>query len=395
MFDEIRAARELLSRSTGQPLYKYQGPHDTNLRLKQCVASIIGKIQDLYKDKQPVNYVNSATDLFRLASMLVKPGGMEKSTDYNSVDMRLHRIEMDLKYLKTSSLNQNPAAIPAPRFKSGGNTTNRQNLLKTLSSPSPSSMDSPSKRLRSGEPVIHSDTPKRTGQIRSQAWQPVEHRRNGKKPGSNHVPKGKPPRQPESFEVFLFRYAEDETTDSVLKYFKDMGVSSAHHVRLRCRPDADTKNFVIRIRDKDDFYKIVVSLPYYTGCRWYVPGPPPANSERPPGYFNSGGRIRGPDIEKILSTVRADPVQMDQASPAHVDNDEVAAGSNDLTVLDNSVSSSVQSTTLTAATTTTTTTTSAAVSTSSKPTITGVTPLNSPHMQTNNIVYETVVHKET
>ena len=157
VWDEIRAARELLSRSTGQPLYKYQGPHDTNLRPKQCVASIIGKIQDLYKDKQPVNYVNSATDLFRLASMLVKPGGMEKSTDYNSVDMRLHRIEMDLKYLKTSSLNQNPAAIPAPRFKPGSNTTNRQNLLKTLSSPSPSSMDSPSKRLRSGEPVIHSD----------------------------------------------------------------------------------------------------------------------------------------------------------------------------------------------------------------------------------------------
>ena len=389
---------------TGSKSFRYQGPHDVSARPKQCVASIIGKIQELHKGNQPVNYVNSAADLFRLSNMLSNSDSTGVS---NSLEQRLLRLELDVKYLKTSPSLQNPAAIPTPRFKPG--VDKRQSLLKSLSSPSVTSSpstDSPSKRRRTGEPVIQSE--RSSDSANTESWSTVHHKKNGIKPGSNHVPRGKAPRNQESLEVFLFRYYEEETPDSVLKYFKDMGVNSAHHVRFRCRPDSDTKNFVMKIRDKEDFNKIVLAIPEYTGCRWYVPGPPPVQGDRPPGYFNYGGKIQGPGIDDIISasSVRSGPAMMDISPPTPAaDGGEVTVvnvpaiseqpNSTDLTDLSKSDSSAVgnigqQSTPVTSSAASTSATT---VITSSTAKLSGITPINSPHMKATNVNYEVVVSK--
>ena len=100
--------------------------------------------------------------------------------------------------------------------------------------------------------------------------------------------------------MFLFRYHEDETPSSVLKYFQEVGVSSAYHARYCCHEDSRSKNFVLRFRKKEDFPNIIKGLPDYTGCRWYTPDPPSGDEGRPQGWFNFGGRIKGPDVESIL-----------------------------------------------------------------------------------------------
>ena len=416
--DEIKAARECLFKSTGTKVYKYYGPNDPstqNDKAKHCVASIIGKTQELDKSDQTINYVNSSVDLFRLVAMFSNSGFSGRSTgntiSSNIDEKRIIRLENDMKYLKSLPHNQNPAAIPTPRYISSG--SNRDTLLKSLSNPTASSpsLDSPNKRRRTGEFIPNKErSSSRAGDAR---WSTAEYRKNGKRPNSQHVPKGKPPNNQHTgvYEVFLFRYSSDETPETVLKYFKDEGVSSAFDVRYRCSELSETKHFVMKIRNREDFPKIVLALPEFTGCRWYIPGSPPNREDRPKGYFNNGWRIVGPDMDAIrrsqVVSEAMDTGLSGDAQPLGDGRPTSATSTPQLLNQQRTLTSPVASATNTATVTTVTPATNTATVTTITPaTITAtvtstaasnsilnqIKPLNSPHMQAARVNYEVVVH---
>ena len=113
---------------------------------------------------------------------------------------------------------------------------------------------------------------------------------------------------------FLFNYNEDADPSSVLKYFQDEGIS-AKHARYRCHPDSQVKHFVMKFRDRDDFDKIVLALPDFTGCRWYDPVNRPDREKRPKGFFNNGQRITGPGLS-IQAYGHGTPSRSVQISPS-------------------------------------------------------------------------------
>ena len=401
--DEIKSARESLFRNTGIKSYSYKGPHDPatqHAKAKHCVASIIAKIHELDASNQLVRYVNSAVDLFRLASMFTNGDDMEQ---------RLRRIEMDIKYLKTTPQVQNPAAVPTPRYSKTPVSTNRQTLLKNMSTPTPATstsyVDSPNKRRRTGESLQEANGSNakqaevlRDGKVNTGNWDKAEYKKNGHRPGSQSTVKGKPlNNQGDPLEVFLYRYSIDATPAAVLKHFKDEGVN-AYHNRLRCHENSETKCFVMKIRSRDDFSKVVRALPEFTGCRWYVPGIPPNPGETPKRYFNNGLRITGPDVHLFF------PFQVKQSSPdANMDIDTTSQP-----IISNTASSEpVQSAAQPIIVTSTAASTVESVSTAAKPFTTNtvttpstsnsilnqITPLNSPHLSASNVKYDVVIHE--
>ena len=52
----------------------------------------------------------------------------------------------------------------------------------------------------------------------------------------------------------------------------------------------------MKIKVKDDFEKVVLALPEFTGCRVYDPMQRPDPANRPKGFFNNGTRILGPGV---------------------------------------------------------------------------------------------------
>ena len=321
-FDELKVAREALFRKSGTKTYKYVGPNDPATQVEKsnhCCAGIISKLQDLQKKGISVNCVCSAKDLLRVSTILCQ-SGVSGVDSPNKVDKeildeharRISSVEFEIRYLKSLPHNINPAAVPTPRYIPADN--NRLDYLKALGNPT--ALSSPSKRRktapRPSSPLVRSTSRGAASPavLSSPAWQTVKPRKRNK-PELEHVPKGLPPREnSNSLQVFLFRYHEDETPSSVLKYFQDVGVSSAYHARYCCHEDSRSKNFVIRFRKKEEFPNIIKGLPDYTGCRWYTPDPPSGQEGRPQGWFNFGGRIKGPDIEAILG----DDQSMDTSS---------------------------------------------------------------------------------
>ena len=442
---DIKEAREILFKQTGTKLYRYQGPKDpatVNDKSKHAVMGIIQKVDDLNNSGVSVKFYNSAEDLFRLSRMMIGQSTNKVSEDFSKdkfdeMSRRLNSLEFDMRYIKSLPHNLNPAATPMPRYLP---VTNRQNIFKqndfpNLNSPVRPKAQAPiansaSKRRRTsvgGNIPLSNNTDVPRG---SPAWKTVQKKRN--KPDTDHVPKGRPPpeRQSQSHEIFLFRYMEDETPSSILNYFKGVGVSSAHHVRYRCSPYSQTKNFVMKFRDMNELKYIIRGLPEYTGCRPYCPEPPGEN-ERPRGYFNYGGTISGPDVESFLYDDEGETSSRDMdisdnsvnTSSAPFTSDAVAAAlsdslasvtntSSNITIAGASISTSTDSgapssviissnSTSVSTSTPSPITTSAVISASSSrsppPTsvsiLDSITRLDSPHMQTESVRYESVVHE--
>ena len=329
--EELKTARETLFRKTGTKIYKYSGPNDPATQAEKsshCCAGIISKLQDLQKKGISVNCLCSAKDLFRISTILCKSSvnmvASSNKVDKDTIDEHARRIgliESDIRYLKSLPHNVNPAAVPAPRYIPADN---RLDFLKALGKPT--ALSSPSKRRkttpRPSSPLVRGNSGGATSPAvpSSPAWQTVKARKRNK-PELDHIPKARPPRESSnSLQVFLFRYHEEETPSSVLKYFQEIGVSSAFHARYCCHEDSRSKNFVLRFRNKEDFPKIIKGLPEHTGCRWYTPDPPTIDEGRPQGYFNFAGRIKGPDIESILGDDSVmDTSSMDLSASQHND----------------------------------------------------------------------------
>ena len=316
---ELKEAREVLFKLTGSKSYRYQGPkepasqHDKS---SHCSSSIVLKIEELSKSSLVVKFSNSAEDLYRLVKMMECERNSSEETS-----RRIQSVEKDVKYLMSLPHNINSATVPTPRFIPAQD--NRQNLLKSFDFPSLSSVvgsksqsakefstpvrskgshsntrnNTPSKRRRF-DSIAKASANSPSSAPSSPAWKTVQKKR--RRPEVEHVPKGRPPPASKSHEIFLFRYDNDETPSSVLKYFKDVGITSAHHVRYCCSPHAPSKSFVMKFRNLDEFKLIVRNLPDYTGCRPYRTEPLDEDEERPRGYFNYGGNIRGPNVEELL-----------------------------------------------------------------------------------------------
>ena len=324
---EIKDARETLFRKTGTKNYRYQGPKDPSTqhaRSKFCILSIIEKIEDLSKSGIVVNFQNSAEDLYRLSRMIASQSGDAspdcfKRENLEEMARKITLLTNDVNHLKSLPHNKNSAEIPAPRYVNSNsssfirgipapnvNAPNRLNLISSIEFPG---LNSPA-RART-QSTSASDSVKRRKTVLtginspattpgSPAWKTVQKKRP--RPEIDvHIPKGRPPKPTTpSYEVFLFRYSEEETPASILKYFKEVGASSAHHVRYCGGRHNGSNSFVLKFKEMKDFKVIIRNLPEYTGARPYTSEPPNMNEDRPPAYFNAGGIIRGPEIEKIF-----------------------------------------------------------------------------------------------
>ena len=301
--EEIKASRELLYRNTGTRSYKYVGPHDpatTSQKSAHCVTSIVNKLKelDLQNKKYQLKFLCSAEDLFRLLNFSSANSG-------NIAEHRMSMLENEMRDIKSKLNNAN---LPAPHVPSQikgnqsmwpslGEPASRINLLKHMSSASNASVSSPNKRRRVDET---SDNNVRTP-----------------KP----VLKGRPPRSglrgAESHSIFLFNFDEEATEKDVWDYFHEQKVSVIN-VRFRCHPESAVKRFIMRIKNKEDFDKVVLSLPEFTGCRWYDPENRPNPNDRPKGYFNNGMLITGPGLRVKSSLQISSAIPVMSASAAAI-----------------------------------------------------------------------------
>ena len=127
--------------------------------------------------------------------------------------------------------------------------------------------------------------------------------------------------------------------------------SVLRHVRQRSPLDNPVRSFVMKIIKKDDFDKIIEILPYKTGCRWYDPTPPEVGN-RPKGYFNNR---RPPSINQPVTSNRS----TDHDTPSRVESN--ISGSNAHITMESTFAAD---------------TTATVNSTTTIPTIVGVTPLS-------------------
>ena len=473
---EIKEARETLFRKTGTLNYRYQGPKDPstqNAKSKFCVLSIIQKIEELGNRGVIVNFCNSSEDLYRLSKMIANQSGDStpdcfKRENLEEMSRKITLLTNDVNHLKSLPHNKNSAAIPAPRFlnnNSGSssrgipapdfNVPNRLSLLNSIEFPG---LCSPARARAQSNGASNSIKRRRTAltdnnspstTTGSPAWKTVQKKRS--RPELDiHIPKGRPPKPTTpSYELFLFRYSEDETPGSILKYFKEIGASSVHHVRYCGSRHNGSKSFVLKFKEMNDFKVIIRNLPEYTGARPYTSEPPNLNEDRPPAYFNAGGIIRGPEIEKIFEDDESSPMDSSEtpvSSPSEtappssivnassssvVENTTSSPASSPPSQVVNTTSSSVASSSSDSAVDLPSTTPSVSssvvqhtnpsispviaedlsvtlhsASATSHPVISTVTsdlscalisairPLDSPHMRTNNVSYESVVSNE-
>ena len=340
---DIKEAREILFKQTGSKTYRYQGPKDpatSHEKSRHAVLGIMQKIDDLANSGVHVKFYNSAEDLFRLSNMMISQSISKASDDFSKekfddMGRTIQSLVDDVRYLKSLPHNIKTADIPMPRSVPQ-NPWFKPKDFPGLDSPSRSTSANVSshkrrkfvnvKKALPNSPLVTPGSP---------AWEVVQRKRN--KPDVEHVPKGRPPPVKKSHEVFLFRYMDDETPASVLKYFKDVGVQSAHHARYCCSEFSSSKSFVLRFRDINEFKYIIRALPEYTGCRWYTSEPPSGDEGRPPGYFNYGGRIKGPDVESLLEDDE-DESSMFMDASSEVTDDQGNNNSSDIpTTLNNIV----------------------------------------------------------
>ena len=310
-FDELKAAREALYRNSGTKNYVFKSlndPSTSNEKARHCTASIIAKMQDLDTtcSHTSFEYTCSASDLFRVA------GFMFLNNNDRNTEKRLQIVENKIKSMETTtSLNSTNVQWPLPSVPTSSSgfvaPSRRLDLINNLNKNT--AVASPNKRKRSEG--FSSDTV-------------LENKSDSSR--SHKVLKGKPrsglgSKPAELFEVFLFNYCEDADPVSVLNYFKSHGVSAVH-VRFRCHPNNPDKKFVMKIKFKDDFEKVVLALPEFTGCRVYDPMHRPDPANRPKGFFNNGTRILGPGVSfpsKPLDTAAAVFLQ----STAPIDPDQL------------------------------------------------------------------------
>ena len=282
--DELKAAREVLYRNSGTKVYIYKGPNDPSTadeKSRHCAASIIYKMQELdtLSSHTTYDYVCSASDLFRVAGLMFL-----HNNDRNT-EKRLQFIESKIKSMETNASLNTTASVqwPLPSVNNPGSgfaPSKRIDLINKMSKTS--SASSPNKRKRSDG--YNSDT--------------VQVNMRPKIPQNHNVLKGKPSRglgsKPTDIcEVFLYNYCEDADPESVLNHFRSQGVNAVS-ARFRCHPNNPDKKFVMRIKAKEDFAKVVFALPDFTGCRWYDPVHRPDPDNRPKGFFNNGRKILGP-----------------------------------------------------------------------------------------------------
>ena len=173
------------------------------------MASVITKLEELGKSGVVLKFVSGAEDFYRLSNMMSSRSSNEMSDE---MSRRIQSLENDVKYFKSLPHNMNPAAIPMPKLVY---QNNRQSLINSLEFPAlktpirsiPQIYDkvhSPSKKRRMS--VTEKPTNSPLARDNSQAWKTVSKKRNP--PDPERIPKGHPPPDSQSHEVFLFRYME-------------------------------------------------------------------------------------------------------------------------------------------------------------------------------------------
>ena len=306
--DEMKVSREMLFRKTGTIAYRYAGPNEPATaqdKSTHLATSIVMKIKELDRVNNlfKINYLCTAEDLFRLMNI------SSVNAVNNSLEQRMSALEREMREIKSSvkpvsSQNKVNQSV----WPSVGEASNRLNLIKQMSSKAAESVSSPNKRRRVEE---SSNNP-----VQQRA--PI--RRNDTRPQRLNTPglRGKAPNQTdvkgaEVHEIFLFNYA-DASEEAVLEYFRSRGVS-AKAVRYRCHPESEVKKFVMKIHKKQDFDKVVYSLPEYTGCRWYDPEHrPDPSGARPKGYFNNGRFITGPEGFRVRCSELSEDTELTTSS---------------------------------------------------------------------------------
>ena len=327
----------------------------------------------------------------------------------------------------------NPAAIPTPRYETKSaarfptQPSYRDSLLKSMTGSS-LNIGSPNKRPRFEDSGDSSPTSgpkpgesKPSAAAASDEWEKARGKRNGRRqPVSQSSLKGIPyerrGKSDESLLVYLFRYSSDASEESVMKHFQGGGVGAYSCKELRNRI-SDVKNFVLKIKAREDFGKVIRCLPVFTGCRWFKSGSRPDRNEKVPYFFNNGHRITGPDVESYLLnddddmdtgleffTPKVFPAVTSPSSKVQgsgITGSVAAAGgtstpsatSGDSAGSSGAVSSSVGSS---AATTTVSSGVGSGVVTSTASSNTSsimssITPLSSPHLHARNVQYTALV----
>ena len=260
--DELKAARELLYRSSGTSKYSYRGLNDpatAHQRACHCAASILHKFHEIEKAQAMPKIVCAAEDLYRLINMNVNSTSMED---------RMSALEKEMREIKSlkSSINFPPLPSSGASYS---DMSRRQNLLNEMNQ-----QFSPGVRSRS-----NSESIKRNRSDDNEPHNPLKKKKTfwGRNDASHSDLAG-----PDLHEVFLFNYRLETVEDKIKTHFEEHGVKVAHIKRIS-HPEHYVKNFLMKITNKDDFDKIIKVLPPRTGARWFVHD---SNRPQETSFFN-------------------------------------------------------------------------------------------------------------
>ena len=186
-----------------------------------------------------------------------------------SLEERVSKIEKELKDLKsppaTSNLPQSSTSNTLYSDISKRNLLINQVRNQQVSSPRDRSSSESRKRAFSHEKEI--------------PYTQVMHKRNGVNPqkklkafygkDDTSICESSDLSGPELHEVFLFNYRINTTEEKVKSHFQNKGVNVASLKKISHR-DHYVNNFLMKITNKQDFEKIITSLPPRTGARWFT-----------------------------------------------------------------------------------------------------------------------------
>ena len=258
--EEIMEARKSLYRSTGSKKYVYRPPADpatTHEKANHCVASIISKITQLEKAAFKFKIVCDAEELFRLLHLHTNNNS---ENDHENRIAALERKMINLEK-KSQPITFQPPITTFPHLPQIPRN-NRSFADKASKPPNPKTPAS-AKRLRTAEQDKDNWTTVNGRNNRSHRSSSFFEGKNENTESNNEL------RGHENHEVFLFNYCNSATEEAVRSHFEKNGVSVIN-VMQKSRPEYEVKSYVMRIKQKDDFDKIVKCLPYRTRARWFI-----------------------------------------------------------------------------------------------------------------------------
>ena len=263
--EELLDCRKQLFLASGCKKYQYRPPNDpatTHEKAKHCVRSIISKCEDLVRAGIDVKIVCDADELYRLSQLLTKNDESElKNEQY---EKRLSVLEMKVNIIEKKCVSPisntvEPVDSDFPPLSSG----NRQQLLSEIIS----------KQAKSATPV--GSKRQRTNERSNENWTRVDGRnKNNHRPaywGRNDDDSASTTlRGAEKHEVFLFNYLHSATEEAIKNHFTSKGIQVIN-VTQKSHPDSDTKSFMMKISQREEFDKVIKFLPPKTGARWFIP----------------------------------------------------------------------------------------------------------------------------